>query len=112
MLKLEFKVILSNTNIKFSIVYYGLMIFLSHRKQRVISNGVCSNWSEVTSGIPQSSVHGPLLFTIFINDLPLYIASHIQIFADDTQIYNTVQDSGILKHSLFFITDILVKQPQ
>ena len=63
-------------------------------------NGVCSNRSEVTSGIPQGSVLVPLLFTIFINDLPLSITSHIQIFADDTKIYNTVQDSGILKNDL------------
>ena len=43
---------------------------------------------------------GPLLFTIFINYLPLSTTSHIQIFADDTKIYNTVQDSGILKNDL------------
>ena len=80
--------------------YYGLQIFLSHRRQRVMCNGVCSNWSEVTSGMPKGSVLGPLLFTIFINDLPLSITSHIQIFPDDTKIYNTVQDSGILKNDL------------
>ena len=74
--------------------------FLSHRRQRVMCNGVCSNWSEVTSGIPQGSVLGPLLFTIFINYLPLSITSHIQIFAYDTKIYNTVQDSGILINDL------------
>ena len=54
----------------------------------------------MTSGIPQGSVLGPLLFTIFINDLPLSITSHYQIFADYTKIYNTVQDSGILKNDL------------
>ena len=70
---------------------------LSHRRQRVMCNEVCSNWSEVTSGIPQCRVLGPLLFTIYINDLPLSITSHIQIFADDTKIYNTIQYSGILK---------------
>ena len=63
-------------------------------------NGVCSNWSEVSSGIPQGSVLVSLLFTISINDLPLSITSHIQIFADDTKIYNSIQDSGILKNDL------------
>ena len=74
--------------------------FLSHKTQSVMCNGVCLNWSEVTSGILQGSVLGPLLFRIFINDLPLSMTSHIQIFADDTKIYNTVQDSGILKNDL------------
>ena len=63
-------------------------------------NGICSNWSEVASGIPQVSVLGPLMFTIFINNLPFSINSHIQIFTDDTKIYNTVQDSGIIKNKL------------
>ena len=63
-------------------------------------NGVCSNWSEVNSGILQGSVLGLLLFTIFINDLSLSITFHIQKFADDTKIYNTVQDSGILQNYL------------
>ena len=63
-------------------------------------NGVCSNWSEVTPGIPQCIGLGPLLFTIFINDHPLSITSHIQIFADDIKIDNTVQDSRIVKNYL------------
>ena len=76
------------------------MNYRSFITQKAMCNGVCSNWSEVTSGITQCSVLGPLLFTIFLNDPPLSITSHIQIFADDTKINNTVQDSGTLKNDL------------
>ena len=67
----------------------GLHISYLGRRQRVMVNGVCSEWTNVTSGIPQGSVLGPILFTIFINDLPISISSHVKIFADDTKIYNT-----------------------
>jgi hypothetical protein len=74
--------------------------FLSHRKQRVIINNECSAWSDVISGIPQGSVLGPILFTIFINDIPVDISSSIKIFADDTKIYNNAHFSNLIQSDL------------
>lgn len=64
--------------------------YLRGRTQRVSVNGSTSNWSDVTSGIPQGSVLGPILFVIFINDLPDAVDSVTRIFADDTKMYGRV----------------------
>ena len=65
--------------------------FLTGKSQRVVVNGADSSWSQVTSGIPQGSVLGPLLFLLFINDMPDDIMSSIKIFPDDTTVYKDVQ---------------------
>ena len=64
--------------------------FLTDRRQRVALNGHFSQWSDVTSGIPQGSVLGPLLFVIYINDLPEAVVNTVRIFADDTKLYGPV----------------------
>ena len=64
--------------------------FLHGRKQRVSINGHTSQWSSVTSGIPQGSVLGPILFVVFINDLPDVVKNVVRIFADDTKLYGPV----------------------
>jgi hypothetical protein len=56
----------------------------------VVLNGSNSKWTDVTSGIPQWSVHGPILFTIYINDLPDIVQNVAKLFADDTKLYATV----------------------
>ena len=45
----------------------------------------------MTSGIPQGSILGPLLFVIFINDLPTQVKSDIFLFADDTKIFRNIR---------------------
>ena len=64
-----------------------LKAFLSNRKQRVRVNGCQSQWAPVLSGIPQGSILGPILFSLFVNDLPGEVQSLISMFADDTKIY-------------------------
>jgi len=57
--------------------------FLSDRGQRVVVNGSCSEWSNVSSGIPQGTVLGPVLFPLYINGLPTGISSEVRLSADD-----------------------------
>ena len=77
--------------------------FLTDRQQRVVIQGSKSGWAPVTSGVPQGSVLGPILFLLFVNDLPDAVQSHVQLFADDTKLYRSIvvpDDSLLLQRDL------------
>ena len=78
--------------------------FLTGRTQRVVVNGNPSSWLSVTSGIPQGSVLGLILFVIYVNDHPQNISSEVFMFADDTKVYRSIVPLSLLKASLAYIT--------
>ena len=79
--------------------------FLQGRVQRVVLDGESSEVSPVSSGVPQGTVLGPLLFLAYINDLPNCISegSRVRLFADDCIVYrviNNTDDASYLQHDL------------
>ena len=84
----------------YKLTYYGISpqslnwihSFLTNRTQQVLLEGNTSSSINVTSGVPQGSVLGPILFLIYINDLPDYIQNNstVKLFADDTIIYHPI----------------------
>ena len=64
--------------------------YLSKRRQVCIVNGHSSSFKEIICGVPQGSILGPLLFLLYINDLPSCLETTTPgLFADDTQIYTS-----------------------
>ena len=78
--------------------------FLTNRRQKVILGDAHSSLANVSSGIPQGTVLGPILFLIYINDLPDCIRySTIRLFADDCIIYRpikSIEDTQLLQEDI------------
>ena len=91
--------------------YYGITgpisswieSFLTERTQQVVINGSASTPIQVTSGVPQGTVLGPLFFLLYINDLPNNLTSNVRLFADDCLLYLPVKsdnDTSLLQNDL------------
>ena len=63
------------------------------QKQKVLVEGESSTWTEVKSGIPQGSVLGPILFVMFINDMPRSLSCVCNMFVDDAKVYMEVNSN-------------------
>ena len=75
--------------------FYNLLgNYLSGRFQRVILNGQTSSCRPVIAGVPQGSILGPLLFLVYINNLPNELKSSAKLFADETSLFTIVKDKN------------------
>ena len=91
--------------------YYGIIgpispwieSFLAERPRQVVINGSASIPIQVSSRLPQGIVLGPLLFLLYINDLPNNLTSNVRLFADDCLLYLPVKsdnDTSLLQNYL------------
>ena len=75
--------------------------------QQVVLDGVTSSSVSVTSGVPQGTVLGPLMFLLYVNDIITHENSPLRIYADDCLLYriiDTPEDTAILQNDLDQIT--------
>ena len=86
-----------------------LISYPSNRAQRTLVNNSLSDIKSLNFGVPQGSILGPLLFLIFINDLPQIINhSNLRLYADDTALYCAHENPVIAQHWLQTDLDALV----
>ena len=89
--------------------------FLSCRKQRVVLNGQHSSWADFKVGLPKRLILGPLLFLIYINDLPNGLNSNVKLFADDRSLFSVAHNiyitdsANLLNSNLSKINELILQ---
>ena len=71
--------------------------FLRDKQQEVIFDGAQSSCTQGISDVPQGAVLGPLLFFVYINDMPQGINSTVRLFVDDSLLYRIIPDLEVIK---------------
>ncbi|CAI2726681.1 unnamed protein product [Schistosoma spindalis] len=101
----------SHCGLKFKLERFGIHYtvvdwisnFLHDRRQRVRVNGALSSWVPLESGVPQGTILGPLLFLLYVNELPTVAKSSVLLFADDIKIWRPIHnmsDRMVLQNDL------------
>ena len=81
--------------------------FLKDRKQRTVLNGQSSSWGDISAGVPQGSILGPLFFLVYINDLAVGLKCNAKLFADDTSLFTVVEDSNTAANDINHDLDLI-----
>ena len=81
--------------------------FLGNRSLTVVLEGEESGSIPVTSGVPKGSILEPILFLVYISDLPGELSSQVRIFADDTAVYTQMEARRIKLNYKLILTDCL-----
>ena len=92
---------------EFQVRYFGLISsFLSNRWLQVVLDGKSSQEYPVNAGVPQGSILGPMLFLLYINDVPDDVICNIAIYAHDTTLYSKCNQASVLWQQLELASEL------
>ena len=75
--------------------------YLTNREQCIVNQNIRSSLQDVKSGVPQGSVLGPVLFLLFVNDLPLFIKEvYLDLYADDATVHASWNKQNVVELKL------------